>query len=42
MKERKSRVTILGDTTFEYKAEEEASESKLDEDFKDKAIRTYK
>lgn len=43
MRERKSRVTILGDTTYEYKRDEEtAAESKESENVEDKALRTYK
>lgn len=42
-KHRKSRVTILGDVTFEYKVnEEETAESEADEPINDKAMRTFK
>lgn len=43
---RKSRVTILGDTTFEYKSDEREELTKASgeekEEISDKAIRTYK
>lgn len=43
MKQRKSRVTILGDSTFEYRIDEDPQESSAPaEDYSDKALRTYK